>query len=228
MTRMTELDWRDELVFDHAFLLVADLDEAERRLRREFGFGAVALGRFTEFPDVVNRIVPMRDCYLELLSVMDRGEDTSEAARFWLQRLGADGEHVAGWAVRTDRLEEAAAGLGLEIEGPERQTIDGEDFEVRWSVLWPYEDPPHVPFLIQYEDFARFRNLLDRKTADAGHRRSPIAVSGVRAGGDPEKVRARIGSRAWFHPVSGPERVVALKIATAEDSVDLRWERGTS
>jgi len=53
-----EPPWRRELVFDHAFVLVHDLEAADARLRAEFGLGTVAGGTFPDHAGLVNRSIP--------------------------------------------------------------------------------------------------------------------------------------------------------------------------
>jgi Glyoxalase-like domain len=227
-TRMVRSDvtphpWRDDLVFDHAFVLVEDVNEAARRLRSDFGLGSVVVGPFPEAPGLANRIVPMREGFLELLGLEDRRG--SDAAAFWHERLELQGEHFAGWAMRTQRLDQAATELGLEVQGPERQIwVGDEDHELRWSVVWPYEDPASVPFLIEWEDFKTLRRLLDHALEEANHHVEPLGVHKLAIGGDQNRVRDRIGVNSLVRAVTGPERVIAITIATAQGSIDLRWE----
>jgi hypothetical protein len=219
----TSTPWRDDLVFDHAFALVEDANEAARRLRSDFGLGSVMVGPFPEALGVTNRIVPMRQGFLELLAVEDRR--ASDAAAFWHERLELRGEHVAGWAMRTRRLHQAATELGLEVQGPERQIwVGDEDHELRWSVVWPYEDPASVPFLIEWEDFKTLRRLLDHALGEADHRLEPLGVQRLAIGGDQERVRDRIGVSSLVRAVTGPERVITIAIATPQGSIDLSWE----
>lgn len=222
MNRTTS--WRNDLVFDHAFVLVNDLEEADARMRTEYGLESVAGGTFPNHAGLANRFVPMVEGYLELLAPTDHEPARGEAAEFWAERLSLYGEHIGGWALRTDRLNEAATDLGLDIDGPERAALEEAPFEERWSVIWPEEDPPSMPFLIQYESFESLRALMDRGLAKVEHEHHPLRVEALEIGGNLQQIAARISSPVPLHVGPGPDRVMALVIATRDGSVELRWE----
>jgi hypothetical protein len=58
---------------DHVVYAVRDLDAAAERFRRAYGLGSVAGGRHAGW-GTGNRIVPLGDQYVELISVVDPEE----------------------------------------------------------------------------------------------------------------------------------------------------------
>jgi Glyoxalase-like domain len=218
--------WRTDLVFDHATVLVNDLEAADARMRTEFGLGSVAGGTFPHMPGFVARLVPMQEGYLELLALTDRKLPQSEESQSTLEHLDLYGEHIAGWALRTDRLDEAATDLGLDTCGPGRWMLEGATFEVRYLWIAPDEDPPSMPWLVQYENFEFLRAFMDRALAETEHERRPLRVEALEIGGNLQEIEARVSSPVPIQTAPGPDRVAAIVIATPDGPIELRWEGG--
>jgi len=217
---MSESSWHSDIAFDHAFILVRSLTGADERLRSEFGLGSVPGNTFPDHPGIENRFVPMRDGFIELLAADPRAD--GDAARFWTEQLERHGEHFAGWAMRTERIEDAARELGADIDA-EKGFMETTGAELRWSVVWPFEDPPNVPFLIQWEDFASLRAHLDRSLIEANQEREPFGVEFLEIGGDFQPVETRIGRRSFVRAASGPDRVLSVVVSTSEGPLTVHW-----
>ena len=95
------------LRLDHVVYAVGDLDGAAVRFREAFGLDSVAGGRHERW-GTANRIVPLVDQYLELVTAVDR--DAAAASGFGravMDRAGAGG----GWvtiALAADDLDAVA------------------------------------------------------------------------------------------------------------------------
>ena len=218
--------WRKDLVFDHATVLVNDLEAADARMRTEFGLASVAGGTFPDMPGHMSRLVPMQEGYLELIALTDRKPPSGSEAAQTSEQLDLYGEHIAGWALRADRLDEAATDLGLDTGGPGRWMLEGGTFEVRYSWIALDEDPPIMPWLVRYENFELFRLFMDRALAEAEHERQPLRVEALEIAGNLQEIEARVSSPVPIQTAPGPDRVAAIVIATPDGPIEFRWEGG--
>ncbi len=99
-----------------------------------------------------NRIVPLGASYLELLAVEDRElAEQSDFGRSLLART-ADGDRLTRWSIRTDRIDEVADELGLEVDDRSRAHPDGRT--LRWwsAGMAPSLADPSRPFFMQWSD----------------------------------------------------------------------------
>ena len=132
---------------------VVDLDAAAERLRGE-GLEVVEGGRHERF-GTRNRIVPLGDSYLELLTVEDRGlAEQSEFGRSLLARI-VDGDRLTRWSIRLsdgDRIDEVAAELDLEVDDRSRAHPDGRTLRWRSAGMAPSLREPSRPFFMQWPD----------------------------------------------------------------------------
>lgn len=206
------------LRLDHVVYAVRDLDEAAERWRRELGLGSVVGGRHTGW-GTANRIVPLGDGYVELISVVDRDEaDGSSFGRSMLGRLD-EGE---GWfmvVVSTDRLDDVASRLELEVTPGERRRPDGET--VRWRAA-AFEDPrrePWMPFFIAWD----IPEELHPGRAQADHAVRPRGIAWVEVAGDPERLRRWLGDeRLPIRVVDGPPGIRAAAVALHDGELVIR------
>jgi hypothetical protein len=142
-----------DLRLDHVLLAVADLDEAAARLGTDPGLTAFPGGRH---PGVgtANMIVPLGRDYLELIAIVDE----AEAARMPRSRRVRDaveeGRTFAGWAVRTDDLDELRTSLDR-LGVASRDPFDGgrvrpDGVLLRWRTLELVHPGPPDPFFIEW------------------------------------------------------------------------------
>ena len=129
---------------------MVDLDTATARLEAE-GLEVVEGGRHERF-GTRNRILPLGASYLELLAVEDRElAEASEFGRSLLART-AEGDRLARWSIRTDRIDDVAAGLDLEVEDRSRAHPDGRTLRWRSAGMVPSLRDPSRPFFMQWAD----------------------------------------------------------------------------
>ena len=94
-----------------------------------------------------NRIVPLGDAYIELVRVVDAAEAARSPFGRWV--LAAPPGPL-GWAVRTDRLDEVAARLGLTVSDGSRIGRDGRPIEWRLAGVEQAAAEPCLPFFIEW------------------------------------------------------------------------------
>ncbi|HEX6230945.1 MAG TPA: VOC family protein [Actinomycetota bacterium] len=199
------------LRLDHVVYAVRDLDAADERWRREHGLASVTGGRHAGW-GTANRIVPLGDGYVELISVVD-GEEAAASSfgRTMLERLEAgDGWFMA--VVATDDVEAVADRLDLEVTPGERRRPDGQI--VRWRAAG-FEDPrrePWMPFFITWD----VPPGLHPGRAPADHGVRPRGIAWVELAGDEGRLREWLGGEDLpFRVVDGPRGIRAVAIATA-------------
>jgi len=136
---------------DHVIYGTGDVDAAANRLYQEHGLASVVGGRHPAW-GTENRIVPLGDAYLELMTVFDPELATkTPLGRFAAQRISR-GDGFLGWMAAGEGFAERAAALGLQPETFARQRPDGS--EVRWRLAGletMIADPP-LPGLLAWED----------------------------------------------------------------------------
>jgi len=135
---------------DHVAIAAIDLDRAAARLLDEVGLGSVPGGRHPRW-GTANRIVPLGDTYLELITVEDEMAATASVFGSAVVRAVSDGDRWLTWAVRDDRIDATAARLGLTVEAGERARPDGR--VLRWRNAGT-DDPgraPELPFFIEWD-----------------------------------------------------------------------------
>jgi hypothetical protein len=134
----------------NVILGVVDLDSTTERLR-DLGLDVVEGGRHERF-GTRNRIVPLGASYLELLAVEDRAlAEQSQFGRSLLART-ADGDRLTRWSIRTDRIDEVATDLGLEVDDRSRAHPDGRLLQWRSAGMAPSLQDPSRPFFMQWPE----------------------------------------------------------------------------
>ena len=176
------------LRLDHVVYAVPDLDEAAVRFRGEFGLDSTEGGRHERW-GTANRIVPLGDQYLELVTAVD--EPMAAETRFGkgvLERAARGG----GWftmAAVADDLEAVASRLGIEVGSGSRTRPDGQT--VRWRMAG-LDDPRReagMPFFLTWD----VPDELHPGRARAGHGVRATGLGRVEVGGDPERLRTWLG-----------------------------------
>jgi len=197
---------------------VSDLAEAAEELEARHGLASLGGGRHPGF-GTANRIVPLGDAYLELVAVVDE----AEAAQSPFGRLVAAAErgldHPLGWAVRTDRLDDVAARLGLTVASGARTTPDGRVLRWRMAGLEQAAAEPSLPFLLRWEP-GTGTELPGH--APVTHRSGAVRIGRLDLEGDPDRLAAWLGSQRL--PVTirvGVPAVVQVVLAGIAEEIAL-------
>lgn len=200
------------LRIDHVGYAVADLDEAARRWRREFGLDSAPGGRHASW-GTANRIVPLGDQYVELIGIADADEARgSWFGRSMLERMSAGD----GWflvVVATDDLDAEASRLGLETSEGSRTRPDGTRLGWRSAGFEDARREPWMPFFIQWTTSP---DLHPGRTR-AGHGIRVEGISRIEVAGDEGRLRSWLGGRDLpIRVVDGPAGIRSVAFGTAD------------
>ena len=127
-----------------------DLDVAARRFERDFGLESVPGGRHAAW-GTGNRIVPLGEEYIELISPVDPDVAEANALGRWLLAGTAARDRLMGWAVATDDIEGEAERLGLAVVTGSRTRPDGTVLSWRLAGTERMILEPSHPLLLQWD-----------------------------------------------------------------------------
>jgi Glyoxalase-like domain len=138
------------LWIDHVIYAVDDLDEAGAVLFDREGLASVPGGRHQGW-GTANRIVPLGESYLELITVVDVDEaEQSEFGRA-VRRALTEERPLVGWVVATDDIDAVGKRLDLEVEEKSRETADGSTLRWRLAGLERVLKAGALPFFVQWD-----------------------------------------------------------------------------
>src|SRR6266566_4344219 len=142
-----------QLALDHVLLAVDDLAAAAVEVERRYGLASVEGGRHPAW-GTANRIVPLGDTYVELVTVVDRVTAATSGFGRWI--ASGRPRRPLAWAVRTNSLEATARRLGLTVTPGFRAIADGEVISWRSAGIDEAAAEPSLPFFIEWADRAHF------------------------------------------------------------------------
>lgn len=170
------------LELDHIIVCVADLDDAARRFEDEYGVVTVEGGHHPGH-GTANRLIPLGDAYIELLSVVTpREAKTSPVGTWAMHRAAVPGADAV--CLRTDQLERVTDRLDLEPMEMTRVTPDGVVLGWRLAGL-KQALAQQVPFFITWDIPAN----LHPGRAQVVHPAGDVRMVGVEMSGDTDHVR---------------------------------------
>ncbi|MGH2591434.1 MAG: VOC family protein [Actinomycetota bacterium] len=206
------------LRIDHVVYAVRDLDEAAERFRRDLGLDSTPGGRHPGW-GTANRIVPLGEDYLELISVVDDDRAAGTAfGRSLLERSGA-GDGWFAVCVAADDLEAVARRLDLEVSEGSRERPDGGVVRWRSAGLEDQRREPWMPFFIAWD----VPPELHPGRARAGHGVKARGIASVEVGGDAAALDAWLGGKELPIRVTGdPEGIHSVALATPEGELVIR------
>jgi hypothetical protein len=200
------------LRIDHVVYAVRDLDEAAERFRRDLGLDSTPGGRHPGW-GTANRIVPLGEDYLELISVVDGDRAARTTFGRSLLERSAVGDGWFAVCVAADDLQAVARRLDLEVSMGSRERPDGS--AVRWRSAG-LEDPrrePWMPFFIAWD----VPPELHPGRARAGHGVKARGIASVEVGGDVAALDAWLDGQELPIRVAGdPEGIHSVALATPE------------
>src|SRR5688572_23591093 len=140
----------NRLWIDHAIYAVGDLGAAGEEIFEREGLASVPGGRHEGW-GTANRIVPLGETYLELITVVDADEaEESDFGREVLKALAED-TPLVGWVVATDDIDAVARRLELEGEPKSRSRPDGSKLSWRLAGMEAAMESGALPFFVQWE-----------------------------------------------------------------------------
>jgi len=207
------------LWIDHVIYAVDDLDAAAAAMAEREGLGSVPGGRHEGW-GTANRIVPLGDSYLELITVVDAEEaERSEFGRAVLRGLTED-RPLVGWVVATDDIGAVAERLDLEVEERSRETVDGSTISWRLVGLERALESRAMPFFIQWDVPEDGRPAA----AEARHEVEPQGIAWVEVAADREELQKWLGEDAGLpmRIADGRPALKAAAIVTADSEIVIR------
>jgi hypothetical protein len=136
-----------------------------------------------------NRIVPLGDSYLELVSVVDAAEAAQTPFGSWVAGVHSKPAQPLGWAVRTHNLDEVARRLDLTIGDGSRATRDGQLLRWRFAGVEQAAAEPSLPFFIEWAQGTPFPGR-----APTRHRAGAVQITKLQLEGDANRLAAWLGA----------------------------------
>jgi hypothetical protein len=206
------------LRLDHVVLAVRDLDAAGTRILNEAGLGSLPGGRHPGW-GTENRIIPLGNEYVELLTVADPVEAESSPVGTWISNTSRSGDHLVGWCVSTDEIEEVGERLGLAVATGSRSLPDGRTLRWRSVGFDRAAEHPDLPFFISWDGPPE----LHPGRAQAQHRVEPNGIAWIEVAGDHGRLQGWLGGEdVPVRVVGGEPGVRAIGISSARGEIVLR------
>lgn len=178
------------LWIDHVIYAVDDLDAAGAVMFEREGLASVPGGRHEGW-GTANRIVPLGESYLELITVVDVDEAEQSGFGRAVRRALTEDHPLVGWVVATDDIHGIAKRLDLEVEEKSREAGDGSTLSWRLAGLDRAIKTGALPFLVQW-DVPPERHP---GAADVRHEADPRGIAWVEVSTDePDEVREWLGA----------------------------------
>ena len=197
---------------DHVLIAVADLPSAAREMETRYGLASVEGGRHAGW-GTANRIVPLGETYLELITVVDEGEAaTSTFGRWVAAGIGSAPGQPLGWVVRTNRLDDVAQRLDLPVSAGSRPGRDGRTLRWRLAGVEEASAEPALPFFVEWGEETPLPGR-----SPAVHPAGEVRIERIELTGDHGRVSDWLGGERL--PVAltpGRPAVTAIVLAAAE------------
>ena len=201
---------------DHILIAVDNLAAAARAIEDEHGLRAEEGGRHPGW-GTANRIVPLGDAYLELVTAVDASAAARSSFGRWVAVSQSELLRPIGWAVRTDELDEVASRLGLTIEPGSRAGRDGKLVSWRLAGVEEAAAEPALPFFIEWAPGTRLPGRA--RTVDAT---GEVSVAEIRVSGDPHRIKTWLGNHQApidVRPGTAAITAVVLRSASGDEIV---------
>jgi glyoxalase-like protein len=171
---------------DHVLIRVSDLDDAADELDAEHGVASVPGGRHPGW-GTANRIVPLGETYLELVTVVDEREAAGSSFGRWVLETPPG---PMGWCVRPASLETEAERLHLTVHSGSRATASGEQLTWRFAGFDQAAAEPSLPFFIEWGTPELFPGRIGTE-----HRSGPVDLIELALAGDADRIAEWLGPR---------------------------------
>ena len=186
-----------QLELDHVLMAVTDLTAAAARLEGRFGLASVEGGRHAAW-GTANRIVPLGESYLELVTVEDEIAAAKSTFGRWVGAMRSPAGRLIGWAVRTKDLDSIARRLDLGISDGSRRDPSGVELRWRGAGLEAAAAEPALPFFIEWDPRTPHPGRLS-----AAHRIGEVKLARLELTADPVRLAAWLGE-GWLPIVVQP------------------------
>ena len=211
---------RGQFQIDHVLIAVDDLTLASDVFRTRYGLTSLEGG---EHPDwgTANRIVPLGDAYLELVTVVDPSQASLSSFGRWVRQADRF-PRLLGWAARTINLDAIARRLDLTVAAGTRTRPDGQ--VLRWKlagVEHAAADPSH-PFFIEWAPAAPLPGHLPVE-----HAAGAVHIAALHLAGNLDRLNDWLGPHRLPLAVSPGTPAVTAVILGGPGGVDITLDAGS-
>ena len=202
---------------DHVLFAVSDLDVAARELEARHGLASVEGGRHAGW-GTANRIVPLGEAYIELITVVDPAEAEKSVLGRWVAGgIQPRPAQPLGWVARTDELGDVAGRLGLDVSAGSRAGRDGRVLSWRLAGVEAAAAEPSLPFFVEWGE----GTPLPGRTP-VTHPAGAVRLTGLELSGDRTRLSGWLGTESLPLTVrDGEPAVTAVALATDSGEVVL-------
>ncbi len=202
---------------DHVLFAVSDLDAAARELEARHGLASVEGGRHAGW-GTGNRIVPLGEAYIELITVVDPAEAAASAFGCWVARtIQPRPAQPLGWVARTDELDDVAGRLGLDVSAGSRAGRDGRVLSWLLAGVEAAAAESSLPFFVEWGA----GTPLPGRTP-VTHPAGAVRLTGLELSGDRTRLSTWLGTESLPLTVrEGEPTVTAVELATDAGKVIL-------
>lgn len=199
-------------------IAVSDLEAAARELEARHGLASLEGGRHAGW-GTANRIVPLGEAYLELITVVDEPEAAASAFGRWVaDGIESRAGQPLGWVARTDRLDEVAQRLGLTVSSGSRAGRDGRPLRWRLAGVDEAAAEPALPFFVGWGEGTPVPGR-----APAAHPAGTLRLASLELSGDRDRVARWLGGeRLPIAVTAGPPAVTGVVLAGGECELVIR------
>jgi hypothetical protein len=198
---------------DHIVIGVRDLDAAQAQFEDRYSLTTVEGGRHPGW-GTANRLVPLGDAYLELVTVVDKAEAASSDFGRWVSAM-LDGNSRFGWAVRTDDLDRTASRLGLDVADGSRRSRAGQLLHWRIAGVARAAQDSSLPFFIEWGAGTPLPGQ-----ATVMHRVGAVALGELTVNGNEQRVHEWVGrSSLPIQVTSGTPGVASFTVLTSTNTI---------
>ena len=185
------------LELDHVLMAVTDLAAAAALLEGRFGLASADGGRHAAW-GTANRIVPLGESYLELVTVVDELAAAKSTFGRWVAAMRSRSGRLIGWAARTTDLDSVASRLDLGISDGSRRDPSGAELRWRGAGIEAAAAQPARPFFIEWDPRTPYPGHLA-----VAHPAGAVELARLELSGDPVRLAEWLGAR-WLPIVVRP------------------------
>jgi hypothetical protein len=183
-------------------LAVTDLTAAARTIEERHGLASTEGGRHAGW-GTANRIVPLGETYIELISVVDTAEAAGSAFGSWVAGGATPEGTPLGWVVRTDDIDGVAERLGLEVAAKSRKDASARTLSWRVAGIEEAAAEPSLPFFVEWGD-----ETPHPGRASVTHPVGAARIASLELNGDRQRLADWLGSHRL--PITVREGVPAV------------------
>jgi hypothetical protein len=152
------------------------------------GLSSIQGGRHVGW-GTANRIVPLGETYIELITVVDPAEAADSAFGRWVAAGVTPDGNPLGWVVRTDDIDGVAKRLGLEVAAKSRKDASGRTLSWRVAGIEQAAAEPSLPFFVEWGDGTRHPGR-----APMSHPAGAARIARLELDGDGQRLTDWLGS----------------------------------